>query len=133
MVEEVQRVVSKFLCEEDGEDWIREGRRKKKETTHGIVDLREFISLVDNWAELGGCKYSIGRNPMIRMQQEMVKESVWQVAVPKRLRQKSGKDGTEMQKEANMGRCTLLHGSAWSTERKYMRKYRGPFDIFFRS
>ena len=28
-------------------------------------------------------------------------------------------------------RCTLLNGSTWSTERKYMRSYKGTFDIFF--
>ena len=26
--------------------------------------------------------------------------------------------------------CTLLNGSAWSTERKYMRRYTGECDIF---
>ena len=35
-----------------------------------------------------------------------------------------------MQKEAKNVRCTLLNGSAWSTERKYMRRYQGTFDIF---
>ena len=28
-------------------------------------------------------------------------------------------------------KCTLLNGSAWSTERKYRRRYKGTFDIFF--
>ena len=28
-------------------------------------------------------------------------------------------------------RCALLSGSAWSTEKKYVRRYRGTFDIFF--
>ena len=28
-------------------------------------------------------------------------------------------------------KCTLLSGSAWSTEKKYMRRYKGTFDIFF--
>ena len=28
-------------------------------------------------------------------------------------------------------RCTLLNGPAWSTEKKYMRRYKGVFDIFF--
>ena len=28
-------------------------------------------------------------------------------------------------------RCTLLNGSAWSTEKKYMRRCKGAFDIFF--
>ena len=25
----------------------------------------------------------------------------------------------------------MLNGSAWSTEKKYMRRYKGAFDIFF--
>ena len=37
-----------------------------------------------------------------------------------------------MKKEAKLLRCTLLNGSAWSTERKYMRRYKGKCDIFFR-
>ena len=28
-------------------------------------------------------------------------------------------------------RCTLLNGSAWSTEGKYMRRYKGKCDILF--
>ena len=30
----------------------------------------------------------------------------------------------QMKKEAKLLRCTLLSGSAWSTERKYMKKYK---------
>ena len=37
-----------------------------------------------------------------------------------------------MKKEAKLLRCTLLNGPAWSTETKYMRRYKGTFDIFFR-
>ena len=36
-----------------------------------------------------------------------------------------------MKKEAKLLRCTLLNGSAWSTERKYMRRDKGKCDIFF--
>ena len=36
-----------------------------------------------------------------------------------------------MKKEAKLLRGTLLNGSAWSTERKYMRRYKGKCDIFF--
>ena len=36
-----------------------------------------------------------------------------------------------MKKETKLLRCTLLNGSAWSTERKYMRRYKGKCDIFF--
>ena len=37
-----------------------------------------------------------------------------------------------MKKEARRLRCTLLNGSAWSTEKKYMRRYKGKCEIFFR-
>ena len=30
-----------------------------------------------------------------------------------------------------MAGCTFLNDSAWSTEKKYIRRYKGPFDIFF--
>ena len=42
-----------------------------------------------------------------------------------------GADWTEMRKEEKRLRCTLLNGSAWSTEKKYVRRYKGTFDIFF--
>ena len=35
-----------------------------------------------------------------------------------------------MRKEEKRLKCTLLNGSAWSTEKKYIRRYRGTFDIF---
>ena len=38
---------------------------------------------------------------------------------------------TEMRKEEKRLWCALLNGSAWSTERKYMWRYRGTFDVFF--
>ena len=36
-----------------------------------------------------------------------------------------------MRKEEKRLKCTLRNGSAWNTERKYMRRYRGKCDIFF--
>ena len=42
-----------------------------------------------------------------------------------------GVDRTEMRKEEKRLRCALLDGSAWSTEKKYMRRYTGTFDILF--
>ena len=45
--------------------------------------------------------------------------------------QPKGEDRTEMKKEEKRLKCTLLNGSAWSTERKYTRRYKGTFDIFF--
>ena len=72
------------------------------------------------------------KEAMTRMQQVMqIKESSWEEVAPTRRRQPRGEDRTEMKKEARMVRCTLLNGSAWRTERKNMRKYKGTFDIFF--
>ena len=34
-----------------------------------------------------------------------------------------------MKNEAKLLRCTLLNGSAWRTERKYMRRYKGKCGI----
>ena len=36
-----------------------------------------------------------------------------------------------MRKEEKRLMCILLNGSAWSTEKGYMRRYKGTFDIFF--
>ena len=68
----------------------------------------------------------------MKMQQEaQIKESRWTEATPERWKQPKGKDRTGMKKEAKLPRCTLLNGSAWSTERKYMRRFQGRCDIFF--
>ena len=68
----------------------------------------------------------------LRMQQEVqVKGDRWAEEIPQRWRQPKGADRTEMRKEAERLRCTLLNGSAWSTERKYMRRYEGKCDIVF--
>ena len=58
-------------------------------------------------------------------------QSRWVEEIPQRWKQSKGEDRTEMKKEGKLLRCTLLNGSAWSTERKYMRRYRGKCDIFF--
>ena len=63
-------------------------------------------------------------------QEVQVKESRWAKESPQRRKQPEGEDRTEMQKEAKLLRCTLLNGSAWSTERKYLRRYKGKCDIF---
>ena len=46
-------------------------------------------------------------------------------------RRSKGADRNEMRKEEKNLRCALLNGSAWSTERNYMRRYTGTFDVFF--
>ena len=70
---------------------------------------------------------------MERMQQQevQVKESRWAEEIPQRWRQPKGEDRTEIKKEERRLKCTLLNGSARSTERKYIRRYRATFDIFF--
>ena len=69
---------------------------------------------------------------MEREQEFQVKGSRWAEEIPQRWRQPKGEDRTEVKKEAKLLSYTLLNGSAWSTERKYMRRYTGKCDIFFR-
>ena len=55
---------------------------------------------------------------VIRMQQEVqVKENRCAEEIPHRWRQPKGEDRTETKKETIRLRCTLLNGSAWSTEK----------------
>ena len=42
-----------------------------------------------------------------------------------------GVDRTEMRKEEKRLRCALLNVLAWSTEKKYTRRYKGKCDVFF--
>ena len=62
---------------------------------------------------------------MERLQQQevQVKENRWAEVIPQRWRKPKGKDRTEMKKEEKRSKCTLLNGSAWSTEGKDMRRY----------
>ena len=67
---------------------------------------------------------------MVRMQQEVqVKGGKWAEDIPQRWSQPKGEDKTEMKKEAKLLRCTLHNGSVWSTEKKYMRRYKGKCDV----
>ena len=66
---------------------------------------------------------------VVRMQVQ-VREGRWAEETPQVWRQPKGEDRTEMKKEAQLLRCTLLNGSAWSTARKNMRRYNGKSDIF---
>ena len=66
-----------------------------------------------------------------RMRGEMqFKEERQTKSVSYRWKQPNREDRANVKKEEKL-RCTLLNGSAWSTERKYMRRYRGYCDIFF--
>ena len=71
---------------------------------------------------------------MIMQQEVQIKESSpsrWAEEIPQRWKQPTGEDRKDMKKEATVLRCTLLNGSAWSTEKKCMRRYKGKCDIFF--
>ena len=69
---------------------------------------------------------------MERIQQELkVNGGRWAEEIAQRWRQPEGEDRTEMKHEAKLLRCALLNGSAWSTERKFLKRYRGNLDIFF--
>ena len=46
-------------------------------------------------------------------------------------RQEERKDRKEVQKESRMIRV-YLNSMTWSTEKKYKRRYKGTFEIFFR-
>ena len=94
-------------------------KKDKKEREHKRSERR-----AQNWLSV-----SAGE---LRMQQEVrIKESRWAEATPKRWKQPKGEDRIEMKNEARVSRCTLLNGSAWSTERKYMRRCKGKCAIFF--
>ena len=65
-------------------------------------------------------------------QQEVhVKESRWAEEVPQRWKQPKGKDKTEKKKRGRAAEVHLAQWSAWSTERKYMKRHKSKCDIFF--
>ena len=64
-------------------------------------------------------------------QEVQVKKSRWAEENSQSWKHPKREDRTEMKKEAKLLRCTLLNGSAWSMERKYMRRCKGKCDVFF--
>ena len=58
-------------------------------------------------------------------------QAVERQTLRRRSQQEEGKDRKEMQKESRTARCTLLNGATWNTEKKFMSRYKGTFDIFF--
>ena len=90
-----------------------------------------FVLMAQNWlcvnAAAEGSQKRMEITERWQHQEVQVKESRWVEEIPQRWRQPEGEDRTE----AKMLRCTLLNGSPWSTEKKYMRRYKGKCDIFF--
>ena len=94
-----------------------------------------FLLLVQNWLWVNAAAEGLQKRTevMERWQQQevQVKESRRAEVIPQSWTQPNGEDRTEMKREAELLRCTLPNGSAWSTERKYMRRSQGKCDIFF--
>ena len=91
--------------------------------------------LEQNWLGVNAAAEALQeRTEMMERWQQLeaqVKGSKWAEKFPQRWKQPKGEDRSKMKKEAKLLRCTLLNGSVWSTERKYMRRYRGRCDVFF--
>ena len=114
-----------------------ERRTSQSETNLGEV-WRVALSLFAFWAELAMCQRCSRRiaekdgddEKMDAARSSSEREADGRRRFPQRWRQPKGEDRTGMKKEATLLRCTLLDGSAWSTEKKYMRRYKGKCDIF---
>ena len=87
--------------------------------SEGEAEVPEIIVVSD---AVRGTKVDLGGKSLQVTQMEKI---------PRKRKRPKGVDRTEMRKEEKRFRCTLLNGSAWSTEKKYMRRYRGKYDIFF--
>ena len=53
----------------------------------------------------------------VSQQEVQIKEHRWEEEISQRWKQPKGEDRKEMKNEARVLRCTLLNGSAWSTEK----------------
>ena len=113
----------------------RDGRSKVRQTLWKSGRwLFLLLLLPENWLCVSAAAEGPQRRTevMVRVQQDVqVKGGRWAEEIPQRWRQPKGEDKTEMKKEEKLLRCTLLNGSAWSTEKKYMRRYKGKCDVFF--
>ena len=94
-----------------------------------------LVLLAQNWLYVNAAAEGLQKRTEIleRWQQQrfQAKEGRWVEEIPQRWKQPTGEDRTEMKKEARALRWTLLDGSAWSTETKYMIKCKGKCAIFF--
>ena len=119
-----ERVVSLLTVRMREEKNEKEGRKRNRRTRARLGEI---------W-KMAFSPFAIGSRTgyVSTLQQEsQVKESRWVEEIPQRWNQPKGEDRTAMIKEAALLRCTVLSGSAWSTERKYRRRYKGKCDIFF--
>ena len=137
----IERIVLFFTARMKEEKKEKEDRKRNKRPRErqvlGKSGRWHFLLclLGQNWpcvsAAVEGPQKRTEMMDRLQQQEVQVKESRWAEEIPQRWRQPKGEDRTEMRKEAKRLRCTLLNGSAWSTERKHMRRYKGKCDIFF--
>ena len=123
--------------EDKKEKWSRKRARRPK-ARHALGKFGKWLFLLlilgQNWRSVNDAAGRPQRRAeaMVRMQQEVqVKEGRGVEDIPQRWRQPKREDWTWKKKEARVVRCALLNGSAWSAEKKYMRRYKGKCDIFF--
>ena len=64
-------------------------------------------------------------------QEVRVKESRWAEDISQKWKQPEGEDRTDMKKRGRAVEVHVVNGSAWSKERKYMRRYKGKRAVFF--
>ena len=122
-VEKCRELIKRFSAEKS-----REGKEEGDSPRFGrpLEILERVVPFANDRAEKGGCKCSIGKDPVQKWTNDQNA-----AIIPKRTQHKKGEDRKEMQKETTMVRCTSLNGSSWSAEKKYMRRYAGTFEIFF--
>ena len=119
----------------------KKGRKNEKRTwTRQVLGrsgrlLFLIVLLAQNWLCVNAAAEGLQKRTEImerwQHQEVQVKVSRWAEEISQRCKEPKGEDRAEMKKEAKLLRCTWLNGSAWSTERKYMRRYKGKCDIFF--
>ena len=115
----------------EGEERKRSVRKSvKRPRTKQILGMsgRLFFStfMSQNWLCVNTAAEELqkGTEMMERWQNQevRVKESRWAEEISQRWKQPEGEDRTDMKKRGRAVEVHVVDGSAWSTERKYMRR-----------
>ena len=137
----LERIASFFLAKRKEEEEEKKGRKSDKQPrTRQVLGkfgrlLFLLVLLGQNWLCVNAAAEGLQKRTEMmerwQQQQAQVTWSRWVEEISQRWRQPQGEDKTKMKKEGKLLRCTLLNGSAWSTERKCMRRYKEKCDILF--
>ena len=127
-----ERIVRFFAARMKEEKKEKKGQKKNRRPRERRVPEKSgrwlflFFLLRQNWLCVNAAAEGLqrGTEMMERMQQQevQVNESRWMEKTPQRWRKPKAADRTDMRKEEKRMKCTLLNGSAWSTERKVHEK-----------